>query len=94
MTPFLRLRLYQQTELWVLSDDNSAENQVVVDLAGFFRSVDNNCLNNQQLSPLLSLILCERTELWVVPDDNSAQKQGVEYQTGIQEIRTVSTIRN
>ena len=65
---------YQQKELWVVPDDNSTQNQGVEDQAGFGCSVDNNCLNNQQLIPLLSLSLFQQTELWIVPDDNSARK--------------------
>ena len=57
-----------------MPDDNSAQNQGVEDWAGFGCSVDNNCLDNKQLTPLLSLSLLQQTELWVVRDDNSAIK--------------------
>ena len=88
------MSLYQQTELWVVPDDNSAQNQGVEDRAGFGCSVDNNCLDNKQLTHLLSLSLLQWTELWVVPDDNSTQKQWVEDWERIWWIRTVSTISN
>ena len=77
-----------------MPDDNSAQNQGVEDWEGRGQSVDNNCLNNQQLKTLIILILLQRTELWVVNDDNSTQKHGVEDWTGLQAIITVSTIRN
>ena len=63
LTPLLCLILYQRTELWVVPDDNSAQNQGVGDWAGFGRTVDNNCLNNQKLTPLLSLSIFQLTEL-------------------------------
>ena len=77
-----------------MPDDSSAQNQGVEYRAGFGRSVNNDCLKNQQLTPFLSLSLFQQTELWFVPDDNYAQKQGMAYQTGLHAIITVSTVRN
>ena len=88
------MSLYQRKKLWVLPDDNYAQNKGVEDQAVFGRSVNNNCLNNHQLTPLLSLRLYQRTELWVVPDNHYSQKQGVAFHIGLRAIITVPTIRN
>ena len=56
--------------------------------------VDNNCINNQQLTPLLNLSLVQRLELWVLNDNNFARIQGVEDWTRLWYIITVSTISN
>ena len=77
-----------------MPDDNSAQKQGVGDRSGFGLSVDNNCLNNQQLTPLLILGLLQLTELWVLPDDNSALKQRVEDWTRLRSIINVSSISN
>ena len=69
--------------MWVVPDDNSAQNQGVEDREGFGQSVDNNCLKNQQLTPLLIMSIFQRTELWIVRDDNYTRKKGVEDRTGL-----------
>ena len=87
------MRLFQRTYLWVVPDANSARKQGVGYQARILL-VDNNCINNQQLTALWTLVLFQWAELLVVPDDNSAQKQGVKDRGRIWLIITVSTIIN
>ena len=80
--------------MWVVPDENFTQNQGVEDWAGFGRSVDNNCLNNNKFTPLLNMRLFQWKELWVMQDDKSTQKQAVEDWTGLGAIMNVSKTRN